>query len=165
MIVGFFLVQPIPLHQQEGYHIIEGDTSEEDAISTALLHNHNISNTHLLDNDFIEARHPHYVHHHSLGDITSHDREAHIPTQPEEIPLTVVQDPDDLDSSDGDDRSTGPRQPLSQHREPIAQLVNLPNLYGKKLFTSIDFWLLCSILSIRKLTRFASSTPTLMIPT
>jgi hypothetical protein len=26
----------------------------------------------------------------------------------------------------------------------------LPNLYGKHLFKSLDFWLLCSILSIRK---------------
>lgn len=158
MVIGFFLVQPIPLPQQEGYRIIEGVPSE-DAISTALLHN--ISNTHLLDNDFIEARHSHYVHHHSLDDIPRHDREMHIPTEPEEIPLTVVQDSDDLDSSDGDDRSTG--QPFSYH-EPTAEPINPPNVYGKKLFTSIDFWLLCSILSIRKLSE-SSSIPALMIPT
>lgn len=62
MVMGFFLVRPIPLPVQDGYDVVQDDHRDEDeALTTALLQP-NESRSHLLDHDFIESRHPHYVH-------------------------------------------------------------------------------------------------------
>ncbi|CAA7269647.1 unnamed protein product [Cyclocybe aegerita] len=121
MIMGFFLVRPIPLPAQEGYDIVEdAEAAEEeyDARTTGLAQP-NASVAHLLDHDFIEPRHPHYVHH--------------------------------VDYAQDEDSGQAPvpaERPRSLSRGSAMAAGILPNVYGKKLWRSGDFWLLCSILSM-----------------
>ncbi|KAF9530910.1 major facilitator superfamily domain-containing protein [Crepidotus variabilis] len=118
MVMGFFLVRPIPLPPQDGFDIVHNGLEDEDeALTTALLQP-NGSHSHLLDHDFIESRHPHYVHH----------EEAHQ----EEL----------------DDRRSPTRRQRSLSRGTALELGVLPNLHGRRLVKSVDFWILFTILSI-----------------
>ena len=132
MIIGFFIVRPIPLPPQEGYDIVENDMPDEEAVTTALLPRSS-TESHLLDHDFVEPRHPHYVHH--VHDATRQDCETNT-TLSEDIPIQ------DLEAPVESRRLT---------RRTTSQPDTLSNIYGKKLFQNADFWLLCCILSTREL--------------
>ncbi|KAJ3509070.1 hypothetical protein NLJ89_g5413 [Agrocybe chaxingu] len=140
MIMGFFLVRPIPLPAQEGYDIVEdAEAAEEeyDARTTGLAQP-NTSVAHLLDHDFIEPRHPHYVHHVDYAQ----DGDSHIPLT-EEPQLNSTTNPEDNEQV-----PVPAARPRSMSRGSAMAAGLLPNVYGKKLWRSGDFWLLCSILSM-----------------
>jgi len=131
MIVGFFLVRPIPLPQQQGYDIVEDGENECDVPTSSLAH---LNPSHLLDHDFVEPHHPHYVH--RVDPAKPHvDGETHH--QDRGVELTTQQ---------GDSRTSVRARSLS--RGVAMALDTLPNVYGKKLWRSGDFWLLFSILSL-----------------
>ncbi|KDR74212.1 hypothetical protein GALMADRAFT_249944 [Galerina marginata CBS 339.88] len=136
MIMGIFLVRPIPLPAQEGYDIVEdGEDDVEDATSALA---HNSSHTHLLDHDFIEPHHPHYIHH-----VETHEEEENSQIhEAEDVELSSQQQPE------SDSLLNSTRRPRSMSRGRAMILDTLPNVYGKKLWLSNDFWLLFSILSI-----------------
>ncbi len=139
MIIGFFFVRTIPLPSQEGYDIVENDMPDEEAVTTALLPRSSTEN-HLLDHDLVEPRHPHYVHH--VHDTTRQDCETNTTTTTtlsEDIPIQDLEAP--VES----------RHLSNLSRRTTSQPETLSNIYGKKLFQSADFWLLCSILSTREL--------------
>lgn len=132
MIMGFFLVRPIPLPEQEGYDIVEDEEVDEE---TLIEERGNNSHTHLLDHDFIQSRHPHYVHHAETEALRGEAPPQH---QHEQVELTERPD----------QRGTRHRS-LSRGAAIIHD--TLPNVHGKKLWCSGDFWLLFSILSMRKI--------------
>ncbi|PPR04909.1 hypothetical protein CVT24_007153 [Panaeolus cyanescens] len=131
MIMGFFLVRPIPLPEQEGYDIVEDEELDEE---TLVEDHRSSSHTHLLDHDFIQTRHPHYVHHAETDE--SRDGEAPPHIQHEQVELT---------ERPGHNSSTRHRS-LSRGAAIVHD--TLPNVYGRKLWRSSDFWLLFSILSM-----------------
>ena len=135
MIMGFFLVRPIPLPVQEGYDLVDDEEVAARAVEEddpdmldEVLQRHSRSHTHLLDHDFVDGPHPHYV------------RRGRV----EEA---VQSDVGGEDVSE-DATVTSPRV-RSLSRGAALVFDALPNLHGKKLFKSADFWLLFSILSIR----------------
>ena len=134
MIVGFFFVRPIPLPELEGYKIIE-DVEDEPEIAVSAHHS-----THLLDHDFIDPHHPHYVPRvdpmKPLEDGEAYSHHANG------VELTAQQ------PSEGQDDPELTRRPRSLSRGAALALDTLPNVYGKKLWRSGDFWLLFSILSV-----------------
>ena len=127
MIVGFFFVRPIPLPELEGYEIVE-DVEDEPEIAASTHHP-----THLLDHDFIDPHHPHYL--------------------PRVDPMKPLEDGEAYEltaqqPSEGQDDSESTRRPRSLSRGAALALDTLPNVYGKKLWRSGDFWLLFGILSL-----------------
>lgn len=134
--MGFFLVRPIPLPEQEGYEIVEDGEDEPDIAAST---HHHSSSTHLLDHDFIDPHHPHYVPRADLMK-TLEDGEAY-PHHANGVELTAQQ------PSEGQDPELTLR-PRSLSRGAAMALDTLPNLYGRKLWCSGDFWLLFSILSM-----------------
>jgi len=138
MIMGFFLVRPIPLPAQDGYDIVEDADLEEEEYEprSPSLHLRNGSTSRLLDHDFIEPRHSHYIHH---ADDTTGD--SHIPLT-QEVQLNAST------QAEGHETHGISRRARSLSRGAAMALEMLPNLHGKKLFKAGDFWLLFSILSI-----------------
>jgi len=148
MIMGFFLVRPIPLPAQEGYDIVEdADLAEDDfeAVSPTLHHRNN-SHAHLLAHDFIEPHHPHYIRHVD-GAAARQEGDSYV-TMPEEVQLNASRHVDD------GEHAGEARHSRSLSRGTAMALDKLPNVYGRKLFRTGDFWLLFGILSIRESTRF-----------
>ncbi|KAF5309184.1 hypothetical protein D9619_012743 [Psilocybe cf. subviscida] len=135
MIMGYFLVQPIPLPAQDGYDIVEDDDEEEDldGISSALAPH---DNSHLLDHDFIQPHHPHYIRRHDP--VAASERVAR------------PQSPVELGNSrhTSDDEGINAVRIRSLSRGAAIVYDTSPNVYGKKLWRSGDFWLLFSILSM-----------------
>jgi hypothetical protein len=140
MIMGFFLVRPIPLPVQDSSHIDEGhDQHQLDAISSA-LDPHNSSSTPLLDHDDFAG-----------GMQGSHSavlrtgiKSAHIDEEVYTLDDIPFRSPNGVFIS-------------SQLRNPNREVAILkPNLHGRHLWTSSDFWLLFTILAIRKPSLFLS---------
>ena len=133
MILGFFLVRPIPLPNEEGYEVVQPE-EDPDAITTALIPNSS-SHTHLLDHDFVEPVHPRYIHREENIEQDDDTREVELgPPHPDDV------------------RQGGPQMSnrlRSLSRGAAIAHDTTPNVYGKKLWVSGDFWLLFSILSIR----------------
>ena len=141
MIMGFFLVRPIPLPEQEGYEIVEDGEDEPDIAASTLAHHHS-STTHLLDHDFVDPHHPHYVPRADpMKPLEDEDDEAY----PHHV--NGVERTDNQPSEAQDDPGLMLR-PRSLSRGAAMALDTLPNVYGKKLWRSADFWLLFSILSM-----------------
>ena len=119
MILGIFLIRPIPLPVQE-------NTDPEGTVSFP-LEPHNSSHAPLLEYDFAESVHSNSAH--RTGANNGHFGESYLM--------------EDVQSRDGADIST----------QPSFQTVILdqkPNLHGKELWLSGDFWLFFAILSIRR---------------
>ncbi|KAF9474613.1 MFS general substrate transporter [Pholiota conissans] len=128
MILGWFLVRPVPLPAEVGYDSVEDEDPE--AVTSALAPHHaphSPSHTHLLDHDFVEPVPPHYIEEDEEGGYRQ-TRSSAVELEPE-----------------GPDASTRIRS-LSRGAAMINDTT--PNLYGKKLWCSGDFWLLFSILSM-----------------
>ena len=127
MIMGFFLIRPIPLPAHQGYDIVE---DPDEAIRRDNSHDG------FLDYDFIEPSHPHYV---------QHDED------PDRQGLTYRRLPEEiqLDAS-VEELPSQPRRSRSMSQGVAASLDLLPNVHGRRLFWNGDFWLLFTILSIRE---------------
>ncbi|KAF8147204.1 major facilitator superfamily domain-containing protein [Crassisporium funariophilum] len=139
-IMGFFLVRPIPLPPQEGYDVVEAEEDDPDAMTSALdHHNHNSSHTHLLDHDFVEGRHPHYIHHAEANEVGDH---LYSNVRDEAVELSPPPRPQ------GDLPPEYAPRARSLSRGAAMVLDMSPNVHGKKLWRSADFWLLFSILSM-----------------
>jgi len=124
MIFGAFFIRPIPLHKsEEGQGHLEGISSESGP--------HDGSHTPLLDYAFAEGVHSNHEHRTGIND--GHFDESY----------TL----DDVPSHRDDEDVFA--QP---NRNAKVMLDQKPNLHGKHLWLSGDFWLLFTILAIRKST-------------
>ena len=135
MIMGFFLIRPIPLPAHQGYDIV-GDPDE--AIRR--------DSSHERDYDFIEPSHPYCV---------QHDED------PDRQGLTYRRLPEEiqLDAS-VEELPSLPRRSMRQGAAVSLDL--LPNVHGRRLFWNGDFWLLFTILSIRESSCFVPFHPGLI---
>ena len=136
MIMGFFLLHPIPLPVQDNSDIEEGRDQHYDyleAISSA-LDPHNGSRTPLLDHDDFAGG---MQGSHSAM-IRTGTKSARIDEEFYALDDIPFRSPNDVFTSS---------QSRSRNRE-----VAIPklNLHGRQLWTSSDFWLLFTILAIRK---------------
>ena len=143
MILGFFFVRPIPLPRQEGYEVVDDideiQVDEDDdegeggrrgeEVEVMQRPRHSRSHTHLLDHDFVDGPHLHYV------------RRGRV-----EEPIRSGEEEDEEDTLVPATRSGGHERSMSRATALVYDA--LPNVHGKKLFKSMDFWLLFSILSI-----------------
>ncbi|KAF8189660.1 major facilitator superfamily domain-containing protein [Pholiota molesta] len=130
MIMGWFLVRPIPLPAEVGYEAVEG-LEDPEAITSALAPNqapHSSSHTNLLDHGFVEPPHSRHIE-------RQDDEDGYPQARSSEVELT----------SGGPDASVRIR---SLSRGAAIMHDTTPNVYGKKLWCSADFWLLFSILSM-----------------
>jgi hypothetical protein len=125
MIVGFFFVRPIPLPEREGYEIVE-DTEDEPEIAASSHHP-----THLLDHDFIDPHHPHYVPRvdpmKPLEDGEAYSHHANS------VELSAQQ------PSEGQDDPELTRRPRSLSRGAALTLDTLPNRLWKKAMAEWGF--------------------------
>ncbi|PPQ80753.1 hypothetical protein CVT26_006964 [Gymnopilus dilepis] len=140
MIMGFFLVRPIPLPPQEGYDIVEEEVEDDPEVEGPFI-NHTTSHTHLLDHDFVDPHHPHYVRHvQSRSPHADHGEDQYA----QDESRVELGDP----QAQEDEGFLDPQRPRSMSRGRAMALGALPNVYGRRLWLSRDFWLLFSILSI-----------------
>ncbi|KJA16098.1 hypothetical protein HYPSUDRAFT_47749 [Hypholoma sublateritium FD-334 SS-4] len=132
MIIGWFLVRPIPLPDEEGYEVVQPE-EDPDAITTALIPSS--SHTNLLAHDFVEPAHPRYIHRGDNSEQEDNDtREVELSPPHLGVP-----------GQGGPEMSNWLR---SLSRGAAIAHDTTPNLHGKKLWVSGDFWLLFSILSM-----------------
>ena len=139
MIMGFFLVRPIPLPVQDNSDIEEGRDQHHDyleAISSA-LDPHNSGRTPLLDHDDFTGG----VQGSHSAVIRTGIKSARINQEFYALDDIPFRSPN------------GVFTPLSsQSRIPNREVASIPkrNLHGRQLWSSSDFWLLFTILAIRK---------------
>ena len=145
MILGFFLVRPIPLPPSKERRHADIEEPRAAAISSRLAHDDS-SHTRLLGGDSddslisdgeVDDQGSYYAQH-----TTAADAGAVLPpyaSRSEEEDRTLELSP----SRHQRGRSFG--------QGAVETLDELPNVYGKRLWKSGDFWLLFSILSIREL--------------
>ena len=126
MILGIFLICPIPLPVQED--------SDLDVDTASFVSESDLYSSHfpLLDNNFAEALYSNTRHRTALND-ESYEME-------------------DVPSHQDDEEAIGflSAQRRGVNRDATTKFDQKPNLYGKKLWISGDFWLLFTILAIRK---------------
>ena len=146
MIIGFFFVRVIPLPKTDpicGLDTRIQDRSTEpdvSAISLASASEHDNSQTPLLSHtDSEEQPFSHQHEGHLTNDHFSQNRHS------------LEQSPARTGFSDGHAlRSSRSPHGRSHMGEDAAKRMGyLPNIHGKALWRSGDFWLLCSILSLR----------------
>jgi hypothetical protein len=135
MIIGFFLVRPIPLPAHEtrnsaGYSIIDESMPVVDLEASVILQHENDSNTPLLTPTAEDP--PSIIHH--IPD----DSSVRAGTSLELSPT----------------RSSSRRRSRNVHRPSFSgaamMLDTPPNISGRQLWTSSDFWLIFTIMSLRK---------------
>ncbi|KAJ3885821.1 major facilitator superfamily domain-containing protein [Lentinula edodes] len=142
MLVGFIFVQPIPLPPSEAHHeYLDVDQAEADAASLApsILSapaHENDSRTHLLTHDHEEGLESGLGHRQvpttAVEEYISEARGgAGIELSP---PRGVSRSP-----RPGRHRSRSTRRSFSQSGKQLLDIG--PNIYGVKLWTSIDFWI------------------------
>ena len=132
MIMGIFLIRPIPPPAQKNSDLDVSHGQLEDTVSSE-LDPHNSSHAPLLDYDFAEGEHSNSVHR-----IASNNDESYAM---EDVPLP--QDDENV-------MAHLSAQRRSFNRDATMTFDQKPNLYGVKLWLSGDFWLLFTILAIRK---------------
>ena len=139
MIMGFFLVRPIPLPVQDNSDIEEGrDHDYMEAISSA-LDSHTHGRTPLLDHDEFAMQGSR-----SATVIRTGIKSARIDGENFALDDIPIRSPNGVPT-------TSPSSSSSQSRRPnTTREVAILNLHGRQLWTSIDFWLLFTILAIRK---------------
>lgn len=132
MILGIFLVRPIPPPAQENSDLDAGQGHQEGSVSPE-SDPHNSISAPLLDYDFAEGVHSNSAHGISMNNSESYAMED-VPSHRDDEDAIAL---------------------LSAHRRDFNRDATMmfdqkPNLYGKKLWLSGDFWLLFTILAIRK---------------
>jgi hypothetical protein len=132
MILGIFLIRPIPPPAQENSDLDESQGHLEDAVSSA-SDSHNSSHAPLLDYDFAED-----VYSNSVNRTAVNNGESYAM---EDVPSH---------QDDEDAMAHQSAQRRSFNRDATMMFDQKPNLYGIKLWLSGDFWLLFTILAIRK---------------
>jgi hypothetical protein len=149
MIVGFFFIRVIPLPKSDRTrgldHRVEDSSAEADvsavsAVSAAFMNEDN-SQMPLLPHADLEEEHPissfiHQQDEHSTG--VSRDRHS--------LELSPERTHSPSTSTFRRSQSTNGR--LGVGAETTKLLDHLPNLHGKALWQSGDFWLMCAILSL-----------------
>lgn len=147
MIMGFFLIRPIPLPPSKERLHADIEDPRDAAISSGLAHDDN-SHTRLLGGDSddnlnsdgeVDDQGSYYAQH-----TTAADAGAVLP------PYASRSEEDDRTLELSPSRHQHGRS-LSLSQGAVESLDGLPNVYGKRLWKSGDFWLLFSILSIREL--------------
>ena len=143
MIMGFFLVRPIPLEvhgtsDRESHDALEG-------ISSA-LEPHDSSHTPLLDHDFTAGLH-------------SHSAVLRAGTKSGPIEEEYALDDMPFRSADNVFMPLSSRPQSSDRDVTVITISTDPklNLHGRQLWTSSDFWLLFTILAIRESCSFVIS--------
>ena len=132
MIMGIFLIRPIPLPAQESSDLEVSQGHLEDTVSSE-SEPHNSVSAPLLDYDFAEG-----VYSNSADRIAVNDSESY---EMEDVPSH---------QDDEDAIALLSAQRRGFNRDATMKFDQKPNLYGKKLWISGDFWLLFTILAIRK---------------
>lgn len=151
MLVGFIFVQPIPLPPSEAHHeYLDVDQAEADAASLApsILSapaHENDSRTHLLTHDREEGLESGFGH----RQVPTTAVEEYIPEARGGAGIELSP-PRGVSRSPlpGRHRSRSTRRSFSQSGKQLLDIG--PNIYGVKLWTSIDFWIPFISLSLRQ---------------
>ena len=132
MILGIFLVRPIPPPAQENSDLDASQGHLEDTVSSP-QDPHNSSSAPLLDYDFAEDVYSNSAHRSAVNNSESYAME-------------------DVSSHQDDEDSMGLLSAQRRGFNPDATTIfdQKPNIYGKRLWLSGDFWLLFTILGIRE---------------
>jgi hypothetical protein len=150
MIIGFFLVRPIPLLPSKERLHADIEDPREAAISSELAHDDSIytrllggdSDDNLNSDEEVDDQDSYYAQH-----TTAADAGALLP------PCASRSEEDDRTLELSPSRHHLGRS-LSLSQGAVESLDGLPDVYGKRLWKSGDFWLLFSILSIRELVAY-----------
>lgn len=143
MIMGFFLVRPIPLPPSKERLHTDIEDPRDAAISSGLAHDDN-SHTRLLGGDSDDNLN---------SDGEADDQGSYYAQYTTAADAGAVLPPY-ASRSEEDDRTLELSPSRHQHGRSLSlsqgaeSLDELPNVYGKRLWKSGDFWLLFSILSV-----------------
>ena len=138
MILGIFLIRPIPPPAQEDLDLNVSQVGHLEGTSASESDPQNSSHAPLLDYDFAEGVYPNSVHPNAVNNESY-----------------AMEDVSSSHQEDEDEMAHLSAQRRSFDRDTTMMFDQKPNLYGKKLWFSGDFWLLFTILAIRK-SSFAS---------
>jgi hypothetical protein len=140
MIVGFFFVRVIPLPKSELTHGLEHGTeaaaTTEADVSAAYLDVHDSKMPLLSHVDSEEQPIDSLTHQHHEDSADYRD-----PQNRDSLELSPAR------SAESPSRRAGRNYSVDRATGKLVE--HLPNLYGKTLWTSGNFWLLCSILTLR----------------
>ena len=137
MILGIFLIRPIPYRAQENPDLDTNQGHLEGNVSSSASDQHDSSHAPLLEYDFAEGVYPNS----EQRRVAVNNGESYAM---EDVPSSHHQDDEDAMAH----RSA---QQRSFNRDEATMMFDQkPNLHGKKLWLSGDFWLLFTILAIRK---------------
>ena len=132
MILGIFLIRPIPPPAQENSDFDVSQGRQEDTVSSD-PEPHDSSHTPLLDYDFAEGVYSNSVHNIAVNNSESYAMDDVPSHRDEEDAIALL---------------SAQRRGFDRGETMIFD--RKPNLHGKKLWISGDFWLLFTILAIRK---------------
>ena len=133
MILGIFFIRPIPPPAQESSDLGASQGHLEDAVSSESDPHDSISAP-LLDYDFADGVYSNSAHRVAVDNSESYAMEDISSHEDDEDAIALL--------------ST---QQRGFNRDATMMFDQKPNLYGRKLWISGDFWLLFTILAIRKL--------------
>jgi hypothetical protein len=131
MILGIFLVRPIPPPAQENFDLETSQGLQEGTVSSE-PEPHDSSHAPLLDYDFAESVYSNSVHNIAVNNSESYAMEDVPSHQDDEDAIALLS-----------------AQRRGFNRDETMIFDQKPNLHGKKLWISGDFWLLFTILAIR----------------
>ena len=134
MILGIFFIRPILLPAQENSDLDTSQGHLEGNASSSASDRHDSSHAPLLEYDFAEGV---YSEQHR---VTANNGESYAM---EDVPSHHQ------DDEDGMAHLSDQRRSLNRD-DATMMFDQKPNLYGKRLWLSGDFWLLFTILGIRK---------------
>ena len=132
MILGIFLIRPIPPPAQDNSDLDVSQGHLEDTVSSE-SDPHNSSHAPLLDYDFAEGVYSNSAHRIAVNNGGSYEMQDVPSHEDDEDAMTLL---------------SARRRGLN--RDATMMFDQKPNLHGKKLWVSGDFWLLFTILAIRK---------------
>ena len=136
MILGIFLIRPIPLPAQENSDLDASQGDLEGTVVSSASDPHNSSHAPLLNYDFAEGVYSDSVHRTAVDNERFGESYAM-----EDVPSH---------QDDEDEMAHLSAQRGSFNGDATMMFDQKPNLHGRKLWFSGDFWLLFTILGIRK---------------
>lgn len=134
-VVGYFFIRPVPLPASEQRYIPEGDAE-------AAPYHENSSRTQLL----VSEDEGHTIFHHASPTTPAKD---YIPGAADALELSPSRSmsPPQINAPRHRSRSSGRSFSLAGRS---LMHDKAPNIYGRKLWCTLEFWLMCSILSLRR---------------